>query len=180
MKVISDLIAVILFFAAYTLTKDIFFATIVAVVIGLLQAGFTWWKYKKLDTMQWVSLILIVVFGGATIALRDPRFIMWKPTLLFWFGALALLGSHFLKKNGLKAIMGKEISLPEPVWIKLTYIWIAFLFVMGLINIIVAYTFINQQQIWVNYKLFGSTALMLVFFLGQGLYLSRHLPQEKT
>ncbi len=180
MKVISDLIAVILFFVAYTLTKDIIFATTIAVVVGLLQAGFTWWKNKKLDTMQWVSLALIVVFGGATIIFRDARFIMWKPTLLFWIGALALLIGHLMKKNGLKAIMGKEISLPDSAWAKLTYAWVVFLVVMGGINIVVAYTFINDKQVWVNYKLFGSTALMFVFFLGQGIYLSRHLPQEKT
>ena len=180
MKVISDLLAVILFFAAYTLTKDIIFATTIAVIIGILQAGFTWWKNKKLDTMQWISLLLIVVFGGATIVLRDPRFIMWKPTLLFWIAALALLIGHLMKKNGLKSLLGKEISLPDKSWAKLTYAWVAFLITMGLINIIVAYTFLHNQQVWVNYKLFGSTALMLIFFLGQALYLGRHLPQEHS
>lgn len=176
MKILSDLIAVILFFVTYTLTKNIVWATGVALVIGVLQAAFVWIKYKKLDTMQWVSLILIVVFGGATILLHDARFIMWKPTLLFWFGALALGISHIMNKNGLKAIMGKEITLTDGVWRKLTFAWVGFLLLMGLANIAVAYTFSEAQ--WVNYKLFGSTALMIIFFLGQGLYLSRHLPQE--
>lgn len=176
MKILSDLIAVILFFVTYTLTKNIVWATSVALVIGILQAVFTWLKHKKLDTMQWVSLILIVVFGGATILLHDARFIMWKPTLLFWFGALALGISQAMNKNGLKAMMGKEITLPDAVWRRLTFIWIAFLLLMGLANIAVAYTFSEAQ--WVNYKLFGSTALMIIFFLGQGIYLSRHLPQE--
>ncbi|WP_373702891.1 septation protein IspZ, partial [Neisseria dentiae] len=70
MKILSDLIAVILFFATYTLTKNIVWATAVALVVGVLQAGFAWLKHKKLDTMQWVGLVLIVVFGGATILLR--------------------------------------------------------------------------------------------------------------
>ena len=94
MKVLSDLLAVILFFLTYTITKNMITATAVAVVFGILQAGFTYWKYKKLDTMQWVGLFLIVVFGGATILLHDDRFIMWKPTVLFWIGALVLLISH--------------------------------------------------------------------------------------
>ncbi|KLT72423.1 intracellular septation protein A [Neisseria arctica] len=177
MKILSDFIAVILFFTTYILTKNIIWATAVAVVIGVLQAAFTWMKYKKLDTMQWVSLILIVVFGGATIIFKNPRFIMWKPTLLFWFGMLALASSHLLGKNGLKALMGKELSLSDSVWQKLTYAWLTFLFIMGVINLIVAYTF--SEEVWAYYKFIGSTALMLVFFLGQGIYLSRHLPQEK-
>ena len=176
MKILSDLLAVILFFATYTLTKNIVCATAVALVIGVLQAAFTWIRHKKLDTMQWVSLALIVVFGGATILLHDARFIMWKPTLLFWVGALVLLASHLMGKNGLKAMMGKEITLPEGVWRKLTFAWLAFLVLMGLVNLFVAYTFTEAQ--WVNYKLFGSTALMIVFFIAQGMYLSRFLPQE--
>ena len=176
MKILSDLLAVILFFATYTLPKNIVWATAVALVIGVLQAAFTWIRHKKLDTMQWVSLALIVVFGGATILLHDARFIMWKPTLLFWVGALVLLASHLMGKNGLKAMMGKEITLPEGVWRKLTFAWLAFLVLMGLVNLFVAYTFTEAQ--WVNYKLFGSTALMIVFFIAQGMYLSRFLPQE--
>ena len=176
MKILSDLLAVILFFATYTLTKNIAWATAVAQVIGVLQAAFTWVRHKKLDTMQWVSLVLIVVFGGATILLHDARFIMWKPTLLFWVGALVLLTSHLMGKNGLKAMMGKELTLPDGVWRKLTFAWLAFLILMGLANLFVAYTFTESQ--WVNYKLFGSTALMIVFFVAQGMYLSRFLPQE--
>jgi intracellular septation protein len=176
MKILSDLLAVILFFDTYTLTKNIVWATAVALVIGVLQAAFNWIRHKKLDTMQWVSLALIVVFGGATILLHDARFIMWKPTLLFWVGALVLLASHLMGKNGLKAMMGKEITLPEGVWRKLTFAWLAFLVLMGLVNLFVAYTFTEAQ--WVNYKLFGSTALMIVFFIAQGMYLSRFLPQE--
>ena len=176
MKVLSDLIAVILFFLAYTLTKDIFLATAVAIVIGVMQAAFLWWKHKKLDTMQWVSLLLIVVLGGATILFQNDSFIKWKPTALFWFGAVALLISQLFKKDALKSMMGKEIQLPDAVWQRLGIMWITFLFVMGLVNIVVAYTF--SQEFWVNYKLFGSTALMFLFILGQGMYLSRHLSQE--
>ncbi|WP_253354090.1 septation protein A [Neisseria perflava] len=176
MKILSDLLAVILFFATYTLTHNIITATAVAVVIGVLQAAFTYWKHKKLDTMQWVSLLLIVVLGGATIVLKDNRFIMWKPTVLFWVGALALLISHLAGKNGLKAMMGKEITLPDGVWRNLTYAWIGFLVFMGITNILVFQNFSEAQ--WVNYKLFGSTGLMVLFFIGQGFYLSRHLPQE--
>ncbi|QEY25006.1 septation protein A [Neisseria animalis] len=176
MKILSDLLAVILFFATYTLTKDMILATAVALVVGVVQAAATYWKHKKLDTMQWVGLILIVVMGGATILLKDDRFIMWKPTVLFWIGALLLAGSHFIGKNGLKAAMGKEIQLADGVWRNLTFAWVGFLIFMGLANIFVFQNF--SKDFWVSYKLFGSTGLMIVFFIAQGLYLSRHLPRE--
>lgn len=176
MKILSDFIAIILFFVIYTATKNIVWATSVALAVGIIQAAAAWLKHKKLDTMQKVNLGLIVVFGGATILLRDPRFIMWKPTLLFWFGALALGASHIMKKNGLKALMGKELQLDDSVWGKLTAAWIAFLIFMGAANLVVAYTFSEQQ--WVNYKLFGTLGFMLAFALGQGIYLSKHLPKE--
>ena len=177
MKVLSDLLAVILFFLTYTITKNMITATAVAVVFGILQAGFTYWKYKKLDTMQWVGLILIVVFGGATILLRDDRFIMWKPTVLFWIGALVLLISHLSGKNGLKATMGKELELPEHVWSKLTYAWVAFMIFLGIAN---WFVFTHFKEQWVNYKMFGSTGFFIVFFIAQFSYLSRYLHKKDS
>lgn len=176
MKILSDFIAIILFFVIYTTTKNIIWATAVALIVGIIQAALTWMKHKKLDTMQKVNLGLIVVFGGATILLRDARFIMWKPTLLFWFGALALSISQIMNKNGLKAMMGKELKLDDSIWNKLTTAWVVFLIFMGAANLIVAYNFSEQQ--WVNYKLFGTLGFMIVFALAQGMYLSRHLPKE--
>ena len=131
MKILSDLFAVFLFFITYIITKDMIAATTVAVIVGIAQAALTFWKHRKLDTMQWVSLILIVFFGGATILLKDNRFIMWKPTVLFWIGAIVMLFSHLAGKNGLKAVMGKEMQLPDFVWTRLTYAWIGFLIFYG-------------------------------------------------
>lgn len=176
MKILSDFITIILFFVIYTATKNIIWATAVALAVGIVQAAFTWLKHKKLDTMQKVNLGLIVIFGGATILLRDPRFIMWKPTLLFWFGALALGIGRIMNKNGLKAMMGKELKLDDGIWNRLASAWVVFLIFMGATNLIVAYNFSEQQ--WVNYKLFGTLAFMMAFALGQGIYLSRHLPKE--
>ena len=176
MKIFSALFALILFFAIYTVTKNIFWATACAVVIGVLQAAFIWAKHKKLDVMQWASLILIVVFGGATIVFHDSTFIKWKPTLLFWLGALVLLVCQIRGKNGLKGVMGKELTLPESVWNKLTLMWMVFLLLLGVVNLVVAYQF--SEAAWVSNKLFGSTALMILFIVAQGFYLSRYLPQE--
>ena len=170
MKAATDLIAVILFFLTYILTKNIIWATAVAIAAGIVQAAFLWWKFRRLETMQWLSLLLIVIFGGATILTGDRIFIMWKPTLLFWCGAAAMAAAALMKKN----------ELPDAVWKKLTAAWIAFLATMGAINLAVAYPFTAEREaVWNNYKFFGSTTLMFLFFLAQGIYLSRHLTQEQ-
>lgn len=178
MKALFEFLVIILFFATYVATKNIVWATAVAVVGGVAQAAFLWLKYKKLQTMQWLSLVLIVVFGGATIAFKDAQFIMWKPTILFWLMGAALLLAHLFGKNPLKAALGKELTLPETVWPKLTYAWAGFLGLMGVLNLWVAYRFTEAQ--WVNYKLFGSTGLLLAFVVIQMLFLSRYLPKEEN
>ena len=176
MKALFELLVVILFFITYVFTKIIVLATAVALVAGVIQAAFIWIKYKKLQTMQWVSLLLIVIFGGATIVFKDAHFIMWKPSILFWLLAAALLASQLLGKNALQATMGKEITLPDAVWRKLTFAWVLFLAMMGVLNLWVAYRFTEAQ--WVNYKLFGSTGLLIAFVLVQTAYLSRFIPKE--
>lgn len=179
MKALSDFIAIILFFATYAFTKDIVTATAVAVVIGIAQAGYTFYAYRKLQAMQWISLILIVVFGGATILLKDRTFFMLKTTVLTWLAAVVMLGSQLAGKNGLKLLLGNELKLPETVWNKLCYAWIVFFAILGLINLVVAYPFSAEREaLWVDFKLYGYIPLTVVFSIAQGFYLYRHLPKE--
>lgn len=176
MKLFLDFFALILFFGAYYFTRDIYTATIVAVIAGVIQAALVWLKYRKLETMQIVSTVLIVVFGGATIYLKNPLFIQWKPSLLFWTMAAAVAGGLIFKKNVLKSLLGKEITLPEKVWHNLALSWLVFFAVMGAVNLFVAYRF--SEETWVTYKTFGAMGLMLLFFLAQGVYMARYLPQD--
>lgn len=178
MKVILDCIALILFFAVYFVTRDIFTATIVAVIAGVIQAIIIFWKFKKLETMQLVSLATIILFGGATIILRNEMFIKWKPTVLFWFVASAMLIGILSKKNILRSVIGKEISLPENIWYRLMWIWTLFFFGLGLANLFVAYMYSND--IWVTYKVFGVMGILFVFFIAQAVYMARHLQQSDS
>jgi intracellular septation protein len=119
------------------------------------------------------------VMGGLTIWLRSETFIKWKPTLLYWvMGAAFALAPLLFGKNLLKVLLGEQLQLPDAVWQRLNGAWIGFFATMGAINLWVAYQF--STDIWVNYKLFGSLGLMLVFTIAQGLYLSRHLPDESA
>lgn len=181
MKALSDFLAIILFFATYSVTKNMVLATAVAVAIGILQAAYTWFKFKKLSEMQWVSLIVVVVFGGATIWLKDAIYIMLKTTVICWITALVILVTHLMGKNGLKLLLGQEFTLPENVWRNLTYAWIAFFFAMGLVNLAIAYPFTPEREaFWVQYKMYGYLPLTLIFSVAQGIYIVKNLPKETT
>lgn len=177
MKFLSDMFPVLLFFVAYYVTKNMYIATGVAMAAQAGQIGYAWLRGHKIDTMQWISLGLIVVMGGATLLFHDKHFIMWKPTVLYWIMGIALLVSEFTGKNGLKMLMGQQIELPQPVWRKLTVAWFVFFILMGGLNIFIAYQF--SESVWVNFKLFGGIGLMVVFVIAQSLFLSKYIEEKK-
>lgn len=177
MKLLFDIFPVALFFAAYKFA-DIYVATGVAIAANVLQILWLRFTGKKVEPMMWISLAIIAVFGGATLYLHDETFIKWKPTVLYWLFAVILLGADLLfRKNLIRAMMEKQLTLPNPVWRNLNMSWAAFFVVMGAANLYVAFRFTTET--WVNFKLFGGTGLMLVFILGQGLLLSRHIDHEE-
>jgi len=187
MKFLFDLFPVILFFAAFKLGgtyaapgEAIYVATSVAIVATFVQIGWSWFKHRKVDTMLWVSLVIITVFGGMTLVFHDETFIKWKPTVLYWSFAVALAGSTlFLGKNLIRAVLAEQFELPETVWRRLNWSWVAFFFCMGVANLAVAFALNFSTETWVNFKLFGGIGLMLLFALAQGLLLSKYIDEEK-
>jgi len=178
MKFLFDLFPIILFFAAFKLT-DIFVATAVAVAATIAQVGYLLLRRKKVDPALWVSLVVIVFFGGATLLFHDQTFIKWKPTVLYWIFAAALSGAQILfKRNLLRSLIGQQVELPETAWGALIWAWSCFFALMGVLNLFVAYNF--STEAWVNFKLFGGIGLMFLFVLAQGFYLARHLPQKDS
>ncbi|MBN8450926.1 septation protein A [Accumulibacter sp.] len=177
MKFLFDLFPVILFFIAYKVF-DIYVATAVAIGATFAQIGWLWFKGRKIDTMLWVSLVIITVFGGMTLLLQDENFIKWKPTVLYWaFAATLLGGTLFLKKNLMRTLLAEQMELPDVAWTKLNWSWIGFFVFMGCANLFVAFNFSTDD--WVNFKLFGGMGLMLVFVLAQGLLLSKYIEESK-
>jgi intracellular septation protein len=176
MKFLFDIFPVLLFFVAFKL-QGIYVATAVAIAATFAQIGWVWLRHRKVDGMLWVSLGVIVVFGGATLLLRDETFIKWKPTVLYWlFGTALAIASIGFKKNLIRAVMEKQMSLPEPAWNRLLVSWIAFFAVMGVLNLFVAYHF--STDTWVNFKLFGGMGLMLAFVVLQALMLGKHVEEK--
>ena len=176
MKFLFDLFPVLLFFAAFKLA-DIYVATAVAIGATFLQIGLLALMRRKIDTMLWVSLGIIVVFGGATLVLRDETFIKWKPTVLYWMFGIALAGAQLLGRNLIRSMLGAQMQLPDPVWRKLNWSWVGFFAFMGCANLLVAFNFSTDQ--WVNFKLFGGTGLMLLFVVAQAVFLARHMQEDK-
>jgi len=205
MKILFDFLPIILFFAAFKYAEGhkewaaafatsqlgflvaggvvgpeeapVLLATVVVIIASLAQVAWLKTRGKKVDTMLWVSLALVVVLGGATIYFHSETFIKWKPSVLYWAMGLSFWLSPLLfGKNVLRMLMGEQIQLPAKVWHRLNFAWIAFFAVMGLINLWVAYSF--STSTWVNFKLFGGLGLMLLFTLAQGLYLSQYMKDD--
>lgn len=202
MKLLFDLFPVILFFVAFKYSEKnpelaaswvssligsaavdpkmapILLATVVVIVATVAQIAWVAFRHGKVDKMLWVSLVLVVVFGGMTLAFQDESFIKWKPTILYWVFACSMgFAALVMKKNAIKSMLGEQIVLPEPVWTKVNFSWMAFFVIMGFLNLIIAFNF--PTDVWVNFKLFGGMGLMLVFVLAQGFFLSKYVEEKQ-
>ena len=205
MKLLFDFLPILLFFGTFKYTEShkewsaafatehlgflvaggtvgiseapVMLATVVVVIASMLQVAWLKARGKKVDLMLWISLGLVVVLGGLTVWLHSETFIKWKPTGLYWaMGLSFLISQTVMGKNLLKMMIGEQMQLPERVWARLGLAWVTFFAAMGFLNLWVAYNF--STDAWVNFKLFGGIGLMLLFTLAQGLYISRHLPDD--
>ena len=177
MKLLFDLFPVILFFIAFK-AFNIYVATAVAIAATVVQIAWTKWKHGKVDVMLWVSFAIIAVFGGATLLLQDETFIKWKPTVLYWLFSVILLFSNLLfNKNLMRSLLHEKIALPLHIWHRLNLSWSLFFAVLGFINLYVAFSY--STDAWVNFKLFGFTGLMVVFILGQSVWLAKYVDEKK-
>lgn len=204
MKLLFDLFPVILFFGTYKLAQTfpdvsaalaerwlgalvadgavpaaqapILLATALAIAASLAQVGWLLARRRKVDPMLWISVAVIVVFGGATIWLHDETFIKWKPSILYWlFGAILVAGRVLARRNFARSLLGKQLELPDPVWERLLWVWAAFFAAMGALNLYVAFNF--PTDTWVSFKLFGLMGITLAFTLAMGVWLARHMKE---
>ena len=178
MKLLFEFLPLILFFVAFK-WQGIFVATGVAIATAVLQFAWMALRRQKISTMQWISLGVIVVFGGATLLLADDFYIRLKPTVLYWACAVTLLvGRVFFKANWLQKVMpANELPLPDEVWRRLTWAWVAFFAFMGCLNLYVGFNF--SLDTWANFKVWWSMGIILLFSLAQGVYMARHLPSTE-
>ena len=178
MQFLLEYAPIILFFVAYKL-KDIYFATGVAIAASVLAIAYAWFASKKVSSMQWLSLVIIVVFGGATLLLHDETFIKWKPSALYGAFALTLLfGKVALKRNWIQVIFKQvHIQAPDALWGRLTWAWIAFFVFMAALNGYVASNF--TLDAWVNFKVWWAMGLFLAFTIGNVALLAKYMQESE-
>lgn len=157
---------------------SVLLATVVVMLATAAQVAWTMARGRKVDSMLWVSLVLVVGLGAATVWFHSDTFIKWKPTVLYGVMAAALaLGQLLWRRNLLRSLLGQQMKLPDAVWTTLNWAWAAFFSFMGTLNIWVAYTF--ETAVWVNFKLFGGMGLLLAFSVAQALWVSRYLQDDE-
>jgi intracellular septation protein len=171
MRFLADYFPLFLFFLAYK-WQGIWVATGVAIVASVLQIAWLYWR-GVISPVHWLSLAIIVVFGGATLLLHDETFIKWKPTVLYLAFAGVLAAGKLLWRRDLLAVVMKELQLPPAIWTRLTWAWILFFGAMAFANWYIAFHF--PTATWVNFKVWGGIGLFVVFAIAQGLFLARHV-----
>ena len=184
MKFLFDFFPVLAFFIAFYVPENrdqaIYVATATAIIASVIQIVINWFRTKRVEKMHLITLVMILVLGGATLLLHDERYIKWKPTAVYWAFAIVLTGSQLLvKKNIIKSMLGKQIELPETVWGPLNLSWAGFFTVVGIINLYIAFNF--STEFWVNFKMFGMLGLFFLFAVGQSVFLAKYMtePEER-
>jgi len=192
MKQIAEFVPIALFFIAYQLDGQnisfagwtyhfdgIFSATLVLMIATALQVIFSYAVTRRLEKRLLWLLLAVLVFGGATLMFRNQMFIQWKPTIFNWALALAFAVSQFVgDRNLMERTLGSQIHLPRFVWTRLNLLWVSNFFIVGGLNLVVAYEF--SEQIWVSYKLYSSIGFTLVLTILTALFISPHLKADAT
>lgn len=170
MQLFIDYLPILIFFGAY-FYQGIYFATGMLMVVMPVVMLVQWAITRKLNKIYAASTVLVLILGSATLLLRNPLFLYWKPTVLNWAIGLAFLGSQFIgEKPFAQRMLGGATSLEENQWRRLNQIWVVFFLFIGGINIYVAYTF--SEPTWVKFKLFGMLGLTFLFVIVQTIWLT--------
>ena len=179
MQFLHDFWPIIVFFVTYKLA-GIYWATVAIIISMAVQIVVQWIRTRTVNKMLLVSGGLVFVFGGATLLLQDRIFIQWKPTIVNWLFAAAFLASHFIGKRITVAerVMGEGLELPSQVWSQVNAIWVVYFLVLGAANLFVVYNF--SEEIWVNFKLFGTLAFTLLLVLIMALWINWKHPSKES
>jgi intracellular septation protein len=174
MQAVIDLAPVAAFVVAYYLA-GIYVATAVLMLAMLLLLLIDLVRRRRVPPLHLISAGLVFVLGGATLILRDARFLKWKPTIFLWLVALTAMVSVWfsripLAQRLLQPIVAHSEALPRALWLKLNWIWVGFYALLGAVNLWIAYH--RSERAWVNFKFFGLTAAFALFAIAQAAWLA--------
>jgi len=177
MQALYDFFPVLVFGIVYYFF-GIYYATASFIITSTIQVIFHRLRFKSFSSMQVITMFLVWVLGGATLIFHNVMFIKWKPSVIYILFALILIGCEiFSKKSPLKHLLGTQITLPTPVWKKLSIIWAIFFIFMALLNLWVAYHFSTKD--WVYFKVIGCLALTVIFLIAQSFYIAPYIKENK-
>lgn len=173
MKILFDFFPIIAFFIAFKVA-GIYAATAIAMLASFIQVVWLRYKNKKFETMPLITFFTLLVLGSATLFFQNELFIKWKPTLVYWIMALIFLGSQYVgsKKPLIQRFAGESLALPQSIWNRLNLSWVLYFSIMGVLNLYVVRNY--DTDTWVNFKLFGTLILTLIFIIAQGVYMYKH------
>jgi len=178
MQALFDVLPVIVFFVVYSFS-GIYAATVATMAVTALQIAYQFFTQRKVSKMLLTSGIAVGILGGLTLVVRNPLFIQWKPTVVYWLCAGAFLGSELIGgKTLVERAMGHVIELEPTLWRRLNRIWGATFVVLGATNLYIVYHF--SQKFWVYSKL-GMLVFLVLFAVAQAFWISaRAAPAEPT
>jgi intracellular septation protein len=181
MKPLLDFVPLLLFFVAYKF-YDVYAATLVAIAATMVQVAVQRIRNGRIEAMPLISLAVIALFGGLTLALRDDTFIKLKPTIIDWtLAAVLVVTNLFGRRTALELAMGTQLQLPAHVWRRINLSWAIFFGLIGALNLYVAFYFgrdldaATRTDIWVDFKVFGLIGLTVLFVIGQSVFIARHM-----
>ncbi|NBY18429.1 MAG: septation protein A [Betaproteobacteria bacterium] len=173
MNFLVDFLPIVVFYVTYKFV-NLYFATGVAIAMTVVMLAWMKLTGRRIEPMRWASLVIIVVFGGATLLFQDETFIKWKPTVLYGLFVILLVGARLRGSNALAGMMRNQLTLPDAVWNRLSAMWVGFFCLMAALNLVIAYRF--DTETWVNFKLSGNGPHGFNVLL-QAVYVNRHLQQ---
>ena len=178
MRFFDDFFPALAFFIVYKL-YGIYWGTFTLIIGCALQIIYFKIKYKKVEMLYWVTFFSVLIFGGATIIFRDPKFLMWKVSIANWLFGIAFLGSHFFKKSLLEVFLKAEDvqKFPAGTVRTLNHMWGWFFLILGTLNIYIGYYY--PLNVWVDFKVFGIFGITIAFVVIQAFYLHRKFKQSR-
>lgn len=177
MKFLFDYFPIICFFIAYKF-YGIYIATAVTMVASFLQVSYFWLKHRRFEKLHWITLALVLILGGSTLIFHKEIFIKWKPSIIYWlFTIILVITQLFGSKPLLHRMLGDKIIIPDKIWSRLNMSWAIFFLFLGILNLYVVYNFNTNS--WVNFKLFGTLGLILIFAVAQAFYMARYMEDNK-
>jgi len=177
MKQLLDFLPLVIFFAVYKF-YDIYAATGVLIAASAIQLVITYLLYKHIEKMHLATFAMITVFGSLTLFFHNADFIKWKVSIVYALFAIGLIVSQMMGKPALKSMLGKEMKVDDKIWLQVTWYWVSFFILCGIANLYIAFNL--PLETWVNFKVFGLTALTLINTVLTVVYLYKHMQEDTT